>query len=834
MPPRPLWRESSAPASESAPSADRTHARAGPLITADLDSTPQETFLRLLESAQAQASASADSMDNRDQDADMSPPPAPSRSGGGGGSSSGETLAALMLAERHAARQRQRARADAIRRELEWDAADTRHRRNSLLSAVTDARAPWDGADAWNDFDLATGDADASSDLDDHLAAMLEEEEEDSQQDSDDSAADDDGEHDGDHERPDEGSLADFFSHGDGYDYAYDFDYGFDAGAAFPRSDAEHNNALAALLQVGGGPGPDDDLDFEFGTAEGDNDDEDLAMQSVGDDRGGGAAVGSGLVAANRRTANRLPSPRNESDIQRDLDALLQGRLLSTEPLNFSPRAGRAARLRGSDPGTATATRRTSRRSNDPSSALSYTSFFQPGTSFVGEQRFPSARERLSHNVLAAAAPASGSDGFTIADDPLRFDLRRWREAHGFSASSASVGAARPGRSAAPSGERTAAAASGLPPPWHARFDTQGRPIGYSTTLDSRADRDGDEARRDGNGGRASETSPLLGGAGSNRPRASNLNRYAPYSVVTGSPTSVQPQPGAPPALGAAIVPPASSGTGSLDSLAAQAGVPGVVSVVLSDDFDPRQPPRPITSRNHGSVPTADRGGSSTRATRDHDKDSEEAEEEPRERWGVKVSIDTYDPVQRQLSGFMAAHGITVASRTDVPISVHSPTTKSDITTFFTGQILHPILDGIFSAPPVGSRTSNLVAGASRLCSSRSRLTRSHEADGWVQIGPFKGMRSGELLERAKDRQWIQEVSAGWVLCRWKEKEFINVAAKDAPLSISGHYQLALDRRTGFLEGLYIDPFAAPQQRLVLSPALDESGAIGFGAYDYR
>jgi hypothetical protein len=58
--------------------------------------------------------------------------------------------------------------------------------------------------------------------------------------------------------------------------------------------------------------------------------------------------------------------------------------------------------------------------------------------------------------------------------------------------------------------------------------------------------------------------------------------------------------------------------------------------------------------------------------------------------------------------------------------------------------------------------------------------------------------------------------------------------AKDAPLSISGHYQVALDRRTGFLEGLYIDPFAAPQQRLVLSPAIDESGAIGFGAYDYR
>lgn len=59
-------------------------------------------------------------------------------------------------------------------------------------------------------------------------------------------------------------------------------------------------------------------------------------------------------------------------------------------------------------------------------------------------------------------------------------------------------------------------------------------------------------------------------------------------------------------------------------------------------------------------------------------------------------------------------------------------------------------------------------------------------------------------------------------------------AAKDAPLSISGHYQIALDRRTGAIEGLYIDPFAAPQQRLILSPANGDSGAVAFGSYSYR
>lgn len=144
----------------------------------------------------------------------------------------------------------------------------------------------------------------------------------------------------------------------------------------------------------------------------------------------------------------------------------------------------------------------------------------------------------------------------------------------------------------------------------------------------------------------------------------------------------------------------------------------------------------------------------------------------------LQVSIDTYDPVQRSLSGFMAANGITVASRTDVPISVHAPTTKSDIITFFTGQILHPILDGLFTTP-----TSTRVSSSG--WSVKPKLTRSHEAEAWAQVGPFKGMKAAEVLEKGKDRQWVQEASKGWVLCRWKEKEFINVAGESFFLAIS-------------------------------------------------
>ena len=748
MPPRPA-RSPTAGAGDASTLTEPEHPRGPPpaatLITADMDTTPQETFLRLLESAQA-----------RDSDANMDhDDAAPGDDDGGGGG--GETLAALMLAERHAARQRQQARADAVRRELEWDAADTHQRRHSLLSAVIGAGRPWTGAangDGWLGADMN------SSDIDDDLAAMLEEE--DSEDDDDDDEDDDEDQDDRDF---------DGLMHGSGP---------FDTGA-FPRSNAEQHNALAALLEIGGFAAAaagarhqeDDDIDFDFGTAEGDNDDEDLPMrhlEEAGETEeerlyGFRLPVGAGAIAAQSRRvrANRLPSPRNETDIQRDLDALLQGRLLGTEPLNFSPCAGRSSYAPAATAST-----------NDPSSALSYTSFFRPGASFVGEQRFPSAHECSSHDILAAAL---SSDGFTAADDPLQVDLRRWREAHGM----LSLSSATASGSAGPSAARV--------PPWHS-FDDRGRLLRSSGPSH---DVGGQQHRTDGHGGR-SETSPLLGSA---RNRASSHNRYAPYSAATPSGLSSssaaqpqpQPQPGAPPALGAPI------GTGTLESLSERAGVPGVFSIPVSNDVQRTDVQRTARSDRQRRVEaTARRASSAT------DPRGTELVEDQRERWGVKVSvnasvpanrrdsvaeatcpgpqvsIDTYDPVQRQLSGFMAAHGITVASRTDVPISAHAPTTKSDITTFFTGQILHPILDGIFTIP-APSRI-NLAAGG---WPCKSRLTRSHEADGWVQVGPFKGMKSAELLEKGKDRQWIQEVSKGWILCRWKEKEFINVAGTPDP-----------------------------------------------------
>jgi len=102
-----------------------------------------------------------------------------------------------------------------------------------------------------------------------------------------------------------------------------------------------------------------------------------------------------------------------------------------------------------------------------------------------------------------------------------------------------------------------------------------------------------------------------------------------------------------------------------------------------------------------------------------------------------------------------------------------SPPPVGDVTTFFSGSILHPILDGLFCSPsPTGS--------GGEFC-----VTRSSEAESWVQLGPFKGLTKRELLEGAKSRTWVEERTRGWVLFRWKERDFVNVTGASSSLSSS-------------------------------------------------
>lgn len=115
--------------------------------------------------------------------------------------------------------------------------------------------------------------------------------------------------------------------------------------------------------------------------------------------------------------------------------------------------------------------------------------------------------------------------------------------------------------------------------------------------------------------------------------------------------------------------------------------------------------------------------------------------------------------MNKRITGYMRAFGIDGGA----PVSA----TYSDVTTHFSGDILHPIIDGLFASPSLtgsGGRTGSV------------KVTRAFEAESWIQLGPFKGLSKADLLEKSRSRQWIEEQTKGWILFRWKEQGFVNVA----------------------------------------------------------
>lgn len=102
------------------------------------------------------------------------------------------------------------------------------------------------------------------------------------------------------------------------------------------------------------------------------------------------------------------------------------------------------------------------------------------------------------------------------------------------------------------------------------------------------------------------------------------------------------------------------------------------------------------------------------------------------------------------------------------------------VTTFFSASIIRPLVDGLFVSPsPTGSGGSSAEG---------IKVSQGTEAESWIQIGPFKGIKKNDLLSRAKSREWVEDKSRGWVLMRWKERDFVNVkgATNSRVLPLSG------------------------------------------------
>ncbi|GAA5908128.1 uncharacterized protein JCM6883_004124 [Sporobolomyces salmoneus] len=289
---------------------------------------------------------------------------------------------------------------------------------------------------------------------------------------------------------------------------------------------------------------------------------------------------------------------------------------------------------------------------------------------------------------------------------------------------------------------------------------------------------------------------PTADSISTNRPSSSSSSsRYAPYS----SHTAV----GTPSTNSAATVP--------------SAPIPPNLTPVerarinIARSANPNARSNPASWREVADELLVRMGGDEQASTEGHPTRGSAREEE---RWEVQVNIHSYDPSVGTVTGLMSAYGIQSPQR---DLSRH----PTRVTTFFSASIIQPLRNGLFVSPsPTGSGGSSPEG---------IRVSQSTEAESWIQVGPFKGMKKNELLERAKDRIWVEEKSKGWVLMRWKEKDFVNVKATESSLSINGFYFVALNRSTGVIEGLYSDPASSPHQRLDLSPM--NEGAFGLGTY---
>ncbi|GAA5941108.1 hypothetical protein JCM3775_001308 [Rhodotorula graminis] len=479
--------------------------------------------------------------------------------------------------------------------------------------------------------------------------------------------------------------------------------------------------------------------------------------------------------------------------------------------------------------------------SRDPSSALSFTSFLQPGATFVGEQTFGTrSRTRVQHGPHASLDGAAPELAWA---DPADIALAvRSAAAARAGAASRLVSTAHPEFAPQPSGAGAEAASGAAqstgpgalrnaPPPWRAAAsaweDGSALAVPRATASGGAGARAGaaaeSRARASGSSSTRAETDPLLAIL---RGHTSPSSRYAPYSssssTSTHAPVATHPAGAGSPSSTSPSA--ASAPAASLSPNAAAARARARVAQSVN--------PAARASRSSWGEVGEELLLRAVAREREREAERERGAAKGRggpepESWSVKVTVLSYEPELKSLTGVMRAHGVAIPPVTVATSSTSSdasppPPPVGDVTTFFSGSILHPIVDGLFCSPsPTGS--------GGEFC-----VTRSSEAESWVQLGPFKGLTKRELLEGAKSRVWVEEKTRGWVLCRWKERDFVNVTANESSLSISGFYHVVLDRQTGAIEGLYHDPAATPHQRLVLSPADNERGAFGLGSFAYR
>ncbi|GAA6063005.1 hypothetical protein JCM10212_002646 [Sporobolomyces blumeae] len=496
--------------------------------------------------------------------------------------------------------------------------------------------------------------------------------------------------------------------------------------------------------------------------------------------------------------------------------------LLGEEPLNSPPAESSGQALFAPPPVRAPSSRQPDATTPlDPSSSRSYTSFLAAGATFVGHQMFGrsqsmsamrasrTARTRPAH-ATSTRRPLAYDDGASARTNPLESD--RWGPEPSRSASPQRSSTAHPAFAPFPS-----ATATRVFPRFPTPSSSTSPPAPSYASIYNRT---------------ADPTQAFL--LGPLRPSSSHVTSAAHPAESTSSVRALSARyaPYSSPSL---VLPPLNSSTAAnpaphASNSTTTAGSPSTVGAAArrissgpgrgQEAVVPRQNPaswREVADELLGRLrgidePTAQGGqapnGTEAAAACSCDKDEE--------KWSV--TILSYDPSASSITGLMNAYGIQSTKGSKSP-------TPSRVTTFFSSHIVDPLLDGLFLSPSPTGSGGNAREGL--------KASQGAEAESWIQVGPFKGMLKDELLKNGRDRAWLERETRGWILMRWKERDFVNVKATDSTLSINGFYHVALNRSTGAIEGLYSDPASTPYQRLDLFPS-GSTGAYSIGSFSMR
>ncbi|EIE22456.1 hypothetical protein COCSUDRAFT_42757 [Coccomyxa subellipsoidea C-169] len=109
--------------------------------------------------------------------------------------------------------------------------------------------------------------------------------------------------------------------------------------------------------------------------------------------------------------------------------------------------------------------------------------------------------------------------------------------------------------------------------------------------------------------------------------------------------------------------------------------------------------------------------------------------------------------------------------------------------------------------------------------------TQQSDLKQWSKFPHFVPLRLNVLQRRGRCG-YLRDYSH--IYMRWKEQCFLN-AGEDCGLTIAGFYYVCMCRKTGEVQGIYVDPHSTPNHHLSLRPCTQGgAGSQTFSAFQFR